>query len=122
MFAGVMLASFVGVVATTLVFASFGLVAVSSSVATGAAAGNILLQALELQPTHIHYSKTCTPCSMPPACIPPVYTMPVPFSSICLVSQCCFTRHGATAKHLTQQSQRSNADDDGLLSAATAAP
>ena len=37
-----MFASFVGVVATTLVFASFGLVAVSSSVATGAAAGAVL--------------------------------------------------------------------------------
>lgn len=40
--AGIMFASFVGVVATTLVFASFGLVAVSSSVATGAAAGALL--------------------------------------------------------------------------------
>ena len=43
MHAGVMLASFVGVVATTLVFASFGLVAISSSVATGAAAGKFTI-------------------------------------------------------------------------------
>ena len=38
-----MLASFVGVVATSLAFASVGLVAVSGSVATGAAAGDFLL-------------------------------------------------------------------------------
>lgn len=41
--AGIMLASFVGVVATSLAFASVGLVAVSGSVATGAAAGDSLL-------------------------------------------------------------------------------